>query len=1511
MTIREQAKAQVFLDGKQAEAAIDSLKNKSKELKKELKKAFEIGDTKEINRLKRELLSVDAATRSLKKETYDYEAVLKNINGASYNELNKALRTVQSQMRKMKRTDAGYKEKEIQVKRLRTEITSLNNNTRATTSIWSRFSNGVNRNLAAITAIGATITGVAFSAGEFIKGLTGLDDSLANVMKTTGMARKEVRELYSEFNNLNTRTSKSVLLEYAEEAGRLGKKGKADVMEFVDVANKIGTALGDDLGNAPEAIREVGKLVNIYKVGEQYGVAFGEGMEKIGSAINEIAANSSASAGYQIDYLKRLSGTAKQAKITASEILGYSSVLDQNGQAVEMAATAQGKLMIDMFTKPAKYAEVAGLKLNEFTSLLKKDANEAFLSFLDGINGNEQGFLEMAKSLDELGVNGSRAVQVLTTLASNTENIRKEQVLANKAMVEGVSLSNEYNIKNNNLAGSWEKIQKKIRSIFVNTALIEKFEGTVAALAKSMENGSFDKFVRTFKNLTLATIAYITVQKLSNISLKKDILLRTTRNVLLKVQRNVMLSASFAQAKLTGNTIRANAAMKMLNRTTKLNPILLMVTALISAGIALYNYSKKLSTVKSATSDITKLYQKQGAELNNLFLFAKNAAEGTDERRKAIESINSKYGRYLDNLLTEKSTLVEIEKAQKRATGALISEIGVKVSKEKLEKEFAKIANEFDSEFSDFTSAITENYGPALLPNFLQEINSAIEEEIAAGGGKVERGILEFSNRARVIYDKYINEISRKTGYLKLSFSDFTDSFLDFAEFKVEKSNVITTLSGMIGAYTSMVNLHSAGQIIGEDTGLEFKYQAKINAQKERFAAELDGEKVHKLKLLNIDLWYLKEKEKTSKGSDKLKIKGQILDKEQEIKAFSNTQDKEVTDENALDIKHQEKINAQKERFAAELDKEKEHKLKLLNIELWYLKEKEKIAKGLDQLKLQGQILDKEQEINTFSNKQTKEEAAELLKKYETYEQARKRIEDEWKSEREKLKEAGGKSGNLKKLDKEYTSQLKGLADKNEKVTNDIAQLFADMSTKSVDELRKLANEGKQILDYLLSGKYKEGTFGISKEDFERIVGSPEELAKISEQVRILNIEVDKSETAFEQMAQGLKNLSDGKLLDGINLIKQGFSGISSAINIVTNSLDVLSTATGSKALSSIADGLTEVMDVANQTMEGAMLGMQVAGSAGAIVGGAIGLVTGVVDKLNAAHDKKKEREIARIQEQVDALKASYDALKESAEKAFGVDASNLIEQQKEVLEQQNINIQNQINAEREKKKPDQARIDALQGQIDANLKVIEEIREAQIDKILGTTWKNDLEAFANAYVEAFAAGEDRAEAQKNVVKNMLKGMANELLKTNLTSLVIDLREKMAAAMEDDVISDSEMDAFNKAQEAIYRKSEEQVAMLEKLNLGDSSAIAQTAKAGGFEVMSQDTAGELNGRFTAFQSSNEVIKLETIKFGLVMVEMKGLVLNIYCLVEEIRDNTNYLPSIDARLEKLEKYFKEL
>ena len=328
--------------------------------------------------------------------------------------------------------------------------------------------------------------------GQFIPDLinraAGLSDVMADVQKTSGLTKTEVNQLNKELRNFDTRTPRKELLALAVEGGRLGKDTVRDLSDFVKVADQIKVALGDDLGgNGEEAIRMVGKLTEQYQVGSQYQTQFGESMLKLGSGINEVSASGANQASFLIDYMKRLSGVSGQAGIAASSTLGYAAALDEAGQAVEVSGTTMGKVMVNMFKDSATYADIAGVKHADFAELLKTDSNEALLLFLKGLNGNNEGLGVMSAKMDKLGLDGARSITVLSALAANTDNIRAKQEIANKAMDEGISLTNEFNVKNDNLAGTYEKLGKHFSKMWTNSSLVQGIETVINKIYSFIE----------------------------------------------------------------------------------------------------------------------------------------------------------------------------------------------------------------------------------------------------------------------------------------------------------------------------------------------------------------------------------------------------------------------------------------------------------------------------------------------------------------------------------------------------------------------------------------------------------------------------------------------------------------------------------------------------------------------------------------------------------------------------------------------------------------------------------------------------------------------------------------------------------------------------------------------------------------------------------------------------------------------------------------------------------------
>lgn len=281
-----------------------------------------------------------------------------------------------------------------------------------------------------------------------------LSDSLADVRKTTGMTRAEVEALNRDLKNMDTRTSREELRKLASEAGKLGKESTEDVLAFVNAADKITVALGEDLG--ADAVTKIGKITQTFDLEKLYGTE--QAMLKVGSAVNSIGQASTANEKNIVEFTYRTQGLASAAGIAVGDILGYAATLDMAGQSMEVGATVTNKLFVALGTDVPKFAKLAKMGVQDFAKLLQTDANEALIRVLENVKGNNAGLLGMAEILKKLGSEGQESTNVVSALANNTETLRQQQALGNTEFEKGTSILNEFNIKNNSTAGILEKI---------------------------------------------------------------------------------------------------------------------------------------------------------------------------------------------------------------------------------------------------------------------------------------------------------------------------------------------------------------------------------------------------------------------------------------------------------------------------------------------------------------------------------------------------------------------------------------------------------------------------------------------------------------------------------------------------------------------------------------------------------------------------------------------------------------------------------------------------------------------------------------------------------------------------------------------------------------------------------------------------------------------------------------------------------------------------------------------
>lgn len=339
------------VNGKQAQQVLTSLQKEAKRLEQRIAAASTAGDKATMKKLQKELSATNRAMNQLQGSAATTEQVLSRLDKATPRELQRTLRTLQTQLNGIERGSSAWTEHTEKIKRVKEELAKVNEAVKVQESRWARFNRKLNDWQTAIMAGAAAVTGLVMAGKSAVQTFADLDSEMANVRKFTGMSADEVATLNEEFKKMDTRTSREDLNRLAEEAGRLGKTSQEDVLGFVKAANQINVAL-DDLGEG--ATLTLSKLTNIF--GDEARLGTERSLLAVGSVINELSQNCTASASYLANFGQRMAGVGAQAKLTVPQIMAFAAVLDSQGQEVEMSATAVSQLILKMMKEPAKIA---------------------------------------------------------------------------------------------------------------------------------------------------------------------------------------------------------------------------------------------------------------------------------------------------------------------------------------------------------------------------------------------------------------------------------------------------------------------------------------------------------------------------------------------------------------------------------------------------------------------------------------------------------------------------------------------------------------------------------------------------------------------------------------------------------------------------------------------------------------------------------------------------------------------------------------------------------------------------------------------------------------------------------------------------------------------------------------------------------------------------------------------------------------------------------------------------
>lgn len=994
----------------------------------------------------------------------------------------------------------------------------------------------------------------------------------------------------------------------------------------------------------------------------------------------------------------------------------------------------------------------------------------------------------------------------------------------------------------------------------------------------------------------------------------------------------------------------AKDAQLLFNMAFNANPLGLALSVLTAIGIAVWKYSdgiysaaKSQKQLNDSIAEAASSAAVEQSELGRLKGKLQAAKEGTEEYNKIRNEIIEKFGKYDAGLKAETLTVETLAQKYNSLTDAILQSYNArqyeKFSREQTDlfeqtatKSYDKIFNklikkygdelgtqygvELQKAISDGSIKVLQNSAGILRISGLKDFEATIggalglTTQFEVYTGRVAKLIANIVEAQEVLRET--DDLARKRFGItaptpqsstntetpeqpkEVRNKSYWEEQKKEAEAALEAMDVSlkgtakwNELIAKIAEYDSKIKQYSVSGKTETDAA---KAQEELSdlilsndkaLQQSRIDILKDGKQKE---LAEIDLRTKEELDKLEQDKSKLKAaQGGIITADQ-TKDFqerqSNIQQKNADDRAAIELKYAQELDKIYKQITDDTLSEEDRRIK-------GIKDKyEEFRKWVEDALKAGNIT-KEQATDLGIKIDQAEIAASLntiVEKYGTMEDKIAKIREKHAKDRETATK-NGRSDLIPQIDKHETEEIGQIKVDELMKTDDWINLFQNLDALSSREIRRIIDNINEQL---------------KNADFD-----PINLKAITDQLdQAADIATRKNPFAsiLANFKAYKKALADGDDLRAVKLREEAWQAVAEALDIVAASISGVSSI--ASALGADEDTTASINNIAGAVGGAAQA---VSGFAsGNIVQGIQGTASAITSLINLfSGDRRKERNIQRLQGQIDALEKSYDELGGAVEEAYSTDASELIEQQNELLEQQKILIQNQIAEERSKKDTDEERIKEWENQIDEINKQIEENKEKALDAIFGEDLKSAIDNFATAYADAWANGEDRARTARDVVRNMMRQMVIESIKSAIQSseAMKKIRERLQEFWLDGVFSAEEQEEAYKMADDLQKYLDDKYGWAGSL-LSDNQASTQNATSRGFQAMSQDTGDELNGRFTDMQGKMNILVngmelLRSINMDTrnVTFDIRDIMIQLNGNVADIRTYTRILPAM--------------
>ena len=929
-------------------------------------------------------------------------------------------------------------------------------------------------------------------------------------------------------------------------------------------------------------------------------------------------------------------------------------------------------------------------------------------------------------------------------------------------------------------------------------------------------------------------------------------------------------------------------AQKILNATMLTNPYVLVATAIASVVAYLIQMKDKTEesqrVLNEAIAETNKALGTEIDKLDNLKKKLEESEKGSEEWKKAKDAIVSQYGKYLPNLDAEIEKTGTLASTYDALTDAVRKSIAARGLK-KFYDENSDVLGDSQNTLAEMRKKLVEKYG-----------EKYVEDNWKAVTSYFEKGAIKD-------LDTHMRHAFPEKGANKELYGDLvTETFFgkkgDAKGFMAEMRLAITTAKENNDKFYANLENFAKANSINVDEMNEILYGIKNNKVEEATTTTTTTTTTDK-----------KAEDNAQKEAERrLKLQQELADDLLQMQQDNEQREIDAMDEGTA--KRLAQINHDFEVRRKEIEKQ-EKEWKKQNIEAGITTEENGLTKEQSDALADAYAQNVQQQAKAQAELRKEEQQAmrDYLKEYGEYQEKRLAITEDYA---ERIKKAQN-DGERKTLEAERDNALADLDTQATKTTSAIGKLFADMSDKSIAEMRKIAKDGQEALDFIQGGKWdaaKGLKFNITEEMFKNF--KPEDIEQIRQAIEQLTKSADDCEVGFAKMKTSWEDFVKAKNPKELQEALQGIiDGVNDYMDVASFASDViggLGEAFDSDALKGIAEGINVAMDAVNAASQGAQVGSMF-GPIGAAAGAAIGLISSLAQSIAEIYDKKKEKQIQALEDDIHDLERAYDDLGRAVDKAYSTDAAKMIEEQNRMLEEQQRLIREQMQLEEDKKNTDEEKMQQYEDELHDIDNQIADNKEAALDAIYGEDIQSAIENFADAYVGVWSDGSAKI---KNTVRQMMQNMVKEQIKATIESskAMEEIRQKMREFYADEEFQNWEQQELYKMAEEYQRQLDKDFAWAEDLF---KDTTAQQASNGGFQAMSQDTGSELNGRFTTMVELQSLqldkvrsLAIDTATISQNITEMRNLSLLSIGHLESIAKNTHELYQMNYRLGKIEE-----